>query len=115
MASLVVSKTRLPGVDQKGMVIAPNVLDYSRGNAFVNLVFRGDPGGTTDLRIYNEAGRMVLYKSVPLGSGGQVLLKFDGHGDSSQLLGSGVYWVIANGGGITAKKPFVVVTKRKGK
>jgi hypothetical protein len=111
--SFSVTKTRLPGPDTKGLTIAPNVLDYSRGNATVNFILRGDPGGTADLRIYNEAGHTVLYKTIPL-ENGQKVYEFDGRGDAGQFLGSGVYWVVASGGGVkTTKKPLIIVTKRK--
>lgn len=97
----------------RGLLIAPNRLDLADPSARIRVLVRGDPGGTVRLRIFDEHG----------GSAGTIEIGLDarGRGEVPIRLGDppglsfsqGVHWVVATGGGLNARKPLVVVRKRR--
>jgi hypothetical protein len=90
------------------LTVAPNVVD-TRGSGrletrpFVVFGLKGSPAGSVSVRIYDAAGNLNYTLPVTLDSNGRTEYRW--HVD----LRSGVYWAVAQGGGVNDKKPFSVV------
>jgi hypothetical protein len=100
-------------VAQGSMLAAPNVLDPGDPASKVVFTFKGNAGGQVDIDIYDEAGLHlgVLKGTIDgTGVGSVTLAKFEIDG---RKLGTGVYYAVAKGGGVSARRPFAVVRRKK--
>jgi N-acetylneuraminic acid mutarotase len=96
---------------QGKIVVAPNVLDRSDSlSTRLGLTVRGSSGGKVTFVIFNAAGGAIDSVDITLDSSGCGTRWYTGPGNS--VLAPGVYWVKASGGGVSGKKPFMVVTHR---
>jgi hypothetical protein len=95
------------------LIVAPNVLEWAAGNAGVNIVAKGKPGAAVTFRIYTEAGVLVRTLTAVANGGGITHPAFDGTNEGGVKLGSGAYWVVASGGGVSDRKLLLVVQRRK--
>jgi hypothetical protein len=82
--------------EKKGFLLGPNFLDAGDRLARINVAVHGEPGGTVEMTVYDEAG----HADVP----------YPGTG---KKLAPGVYWMRASGGGVGGKKPFRVFVGKK--
>lgn len=92
------------------ILIAPNIFVRANPGTGLSFVLRGDPSGRVEMRIYNEIGAFM-------GSLPDVNLDRDGFGEAAykgqqleHYLGTGLYYVYAEGGGVSDRKPFVIKT-----
>lgn len=99
-------------VERGEMLAAPNVLDLGNPAARVVLTMKGDPGGRTEVDIYDESGRLLGTVPVTLDSTGSGAAVVEGLEVAGRKLATGVYWAAAHGGGVNARRPFAVVRKK---
>jgi hypothetical protein len=61
------------------------------------------------VRIYDEAGAFVWKREIVLDAQGYAEIRCPWADANGYLLKPGVYWVLGSGGGVRAKRLFVVV------
>ncbi len=105
------------------MQVRRNVIRVDRGDSAV-VVLQGDPYGSVVVSVYGPSGNLVsalhgadcspgqgAHCEIQLDADGKGSLTFDGKYNSTTPLGSGLYWVVASGGGVYARKPVIVRVK----
>jgi hypothetical protein len=92
------------------LLIAPNVFEYARSAGPVRFYVRGDPGGSLDLRVYDETGEYVGFIPVRLDDAGYGDASFSGELGGKRL-GAGLYRALARGAGVNGRKTFVVLLR----
>lgn len=97
----------VPDPGPNAFMAAPNFLGGAGAGAITFFV-RGNPGGSAELRLYDEAGLFIRSLAIPLDGTGRGRAVFDGTGRGGKPLAAGAYWALASGGGVKGKKPFMV-------
>jgi len=95
-----------------GLLVAPNRLDLSSASSKVGIFMRGNPGGVAEVRIYDEAGAFVRKLGVALDAQGFGSVDYRGLDANGNKLNPGVYWALGVGGGVRAKRSFLVLRLR---
>ena len=95
-------------VAQGKLLIAPNLLDLAQPGASMTFWGRGTPGGTVELRIYDAAGGYMGALKIALDATGFGSVVLKGNRLADTELGSGVYWALPTGGGVSGRRPFMV-------
>ena len=95
------------------LIVAPNYIDRSKPGSYANIWVKGsgDSQGEVDVFIYDAAGKLVRLLKVEKRSGWGNL-EWDGTNADGEQLAPGTYWVTYPGE--SAKKPVMIVKKRKG-
>jgi hypothetical protein len=89
------------------LLVAPNRLDGPGGSVWISM--RGNPGGSTEVRIYDEAGAFVQSLKVGLDAQGFGSIEYRGFYANGGELKAGMYWALGVGGGVKAKRAFLVI------
>lgn len=105
------------------MQVRRNVIRVDRGDQAV-VVLKGEPYGNVTLCVYGPSGNVVAAMhgddckpapgeacDIQLDADGNGAVTFDGKYDDTTTLRSGMYWIVASGGGIAARKPVIVRSK----
>lgn len=100
-------------VKKGSLKIGPNKLDMANPSGQVKFHLKGDPGGVTEVRIYNMAGQYMGTIPVLLNAGGVGVASYDLKGVDGYIPVPGAYWALAQGGGVNDKKLFFIVSKKK--
>jgi hypothetical protein len=98
---------------EKGQLLAaPNILDLSRDGS-LSIYMRGNPNAAVEVGIYDESGDLIGNLAVNLDSSGFGEAAIVNGTVDGRRLGPGMYWALASGGGVNAKKRFLVVPRRR--
>lgn len=89
-------------------IILPNVLRLSTAST-LTFRLRGEPLATSTLNIYDETGGFIASFQTDLDSDGWGLIAYNGASVNGSALALGVYWAVANGGGIHIKQRFLIL------
>jgi flagellar hook assembly protein FlgD len=100
-------------VGQGKLIVAPNTLEMAGASPWAWIIAKGKSGATVEFRVYAESGALVRTLSVVAEVGGVAKARFDGTNDSGAKLGSGLYWVVGSGGGVSDRKIVVIGQRRK--
>lgn len=93
------------------LIAAPNVMNLLNGGS-VTIYMKGDPNASARVEIYDESGDLIGTLEAPLDAEGFGKVTISGGAIDGKLIGPGIYWARVRGGGVKARKPFVVVTGR---
>ncbi|MEK7475414.1 MAG: kelch repeat-containing protein [Candidatus Coatesbacteria bacterium] len=100
-------------VKPKSILIGPNVLDRSDPGSRLSIAARGKAGGRVTIEIFDEGVRLVRTLHLDLDGDGLAAMDLDGRDDHGKHLAYGLYWVLARDGGVSDRKQFMIVSKRK--
>ncbi len=73
---------------------------------------KGNPGGETEVSVYNSAGGFMGTLKVALDAEGEGRAEYGLDGIAGRRPAPGGYFAVARGGGVSDKKIFFVVPKR---
>jgi len=79
------------------LIVAPNILDYSKPMATVTVSVRGDPGTVVRIRVYDMAGQDLTFFDVQMGTSGTGSFTWKGWRTTGRMEGGylppGTYWL----------------------
>ncbi len=91
------------------LTIAPNRIDLSIPGVKAAIRAKGDPRSLVLVRIYDEAGDFVGDLSIVLDERGDGAIPYSAESANGHPLKPGAYWALGSGGGVQAKRAFLVV------
>jgi hypothetical protein len=93
------------------ILILPNALNAAKASATIKFFAHGRAGGHVDVAIYSDRGMALGTLSIDLDSRGLGAATMVGPKVAGRSLSPGIYYALAEGGGVSDKKMFAVVVR----